>query len=189
MPVIQVTLIEGYEDRTKARLCQRLSAAARSVIPAPPEATTVMVQEVPAAGYLRGAAPAEPAPAGEDPADLVVRFLRGLEARDLPAVAAMLAPGAEMVFPGGATFQRLEELVAWARPRYRFVRKVVERIDTIGGDEGVIVYCFGTLHGEWPDGTGFKGIRYIDRFVIRDGLIQRQDVWNDMGETLLKGPA
>ena len=27
------------------------------------------------------------------------------------------------------------------------------------------------------------GIRYIDRFVIRNGLIIRQDVWNDLAES------
>ncbi len=186
MPVIQVTLIEGYDDATKRKLCRRLSGAARTVIPAKPEATTVLVQEVPAAGYLRGVGPATPAPAGEDPEDLVVRFLRTLEARDLAAGQAMLAPGARMTFPGGTPFQRLEELVAWARPRYRFVRKAIDRIDTVGGEDGAIVYCFGTLQGEWPDGTAFEGIRYIDRFVVRDGLIQDQAVWNDMGETRLK---
>jgi hypothetical protein len=40
----------------------------------------------------------------------------------------------------------------------------------------------GTLHGVWLDGTPFEGIRFIDRFELADGRIQRQDVWNDMAE-------
>ena len=46
----------------------------------------------------------------------------------------------------------------------------------------MVVYCFGTLSGEWLDGTPFAGIRFIDRFTLRDGLLADQTVWNDMGE-------
>jgi hypothetical protein len=44
-----------------------------------------------------------------------------------------------------------------------------------------VVYIRGTLHGQWPDGTDFAGIHFIDRFELRDGLIRRQNVWNDAG--------
>src|SRR6056297_2944660 len=182
MPVIQVSLVEGYDEAVKRRLCKRLSDAARTVIPAKPEATIVMVQDVPAAGYLRGLTPPKPAVAGRDGGEIVVDFLKALEARDLPKAQSFLAPDAAMTFPGGARFTRLDDLIAWAKPRYRFVTKTVDRIDVAGSDEGPVVYCFGTLAGEWPDGTAFSGIRYIDRFLLQDGLIREQDVWNDMGE-------
>jgi hypothetical protein len=45
-----------------------------------------------------------------------------------------------------------------------------------------VVYTRGTLAGEWPDGTAFGGIRFIDRFEVTDGFITRQDVWNDLAE-------
>jgi hypothetical protein len=38
--------------------------------------------------------------------------------------------------------------------------------------------------GELPDGTPYSGIRFIDRFTVRDGKLVDQNVWNDMGETL-----
>ncbi len=57
-----------------------------------------------------------------------------------------------------------------------------------GGDTGASVYCFGTLGGEWPDGTAFDGIRFIDRFELQGGLITRQDVWNDMAEVARHEP-
>ena len=47
-----------------------------------------------------------------------------------------------------------------------------------------IVYCFGTLNGEWPDGQAFSGIRFIDRFEITQGRITRQQVWNDIAEVV-----
>jgi len=43
-----------------------------------------------------------------------------------------------------------------------------------------VVYNYGDLRGEWADGTPFSGIRYIDRFVVRDGRIVDQKVWNDL---------
>ena len=61
----------------------------------------------------------------------------------------------------------------------------MERFETVAGEDETIVYSLGTLYGEWPDGTPFEGNRYIDRFVVRDGLIVSQDVWNDSAERLL----
>jgi hypothetical protein len=78
---------------------------------------------------------------------------------------------------------KLEELVSWAQGRYQQVGKTYEKFDESWGDESCVVYCFGSLHGIWLDGTPFEGIRFIDRFEIVDGLIQRQDVWNDLAET------
>lgn len=113
------------------------------------------------------------------PAERIVRdYLAAMEARDLPRAHAHLAPGFAMTFPGGVRMTSLPELVAWSAPRYRFVKKTYERFDALGD----LCYCFGTLHGEWPDGTPFAGIRFIDRFELSGGRILRQDVWNDMGE-------
>lgn len=112
-------------------------------------------------------------------AERIVRaYLAAMEARDLAAAQAHLAPGFAMTFPGGVRMTSLPELVAWSGSRYRFVRKTCERFDAWGD----LCYCLGTLHGEWPDGTPFADIRFIDRFELSGGLILRQDVWNDMGE-------
>lgn len=117
-----------------------------------------------------------------DPAaETLTRFLRLMEARDLAAASALLAPGFRMVFPGGVEMERLEELVAWSRERYRWVRKTFDRIESTGE----AVWVSGKLAGEWLDGRAFEGIRYVDRFELKDGLIVRQDVWNDMGEARL----
>jgi hypothetical protein len=115
------------------------------------------------------------------PRAIVESFLRSLEARDLAAAAALLRPGARMTFPGGNVFHRLEDLVAWSGPRYRFVRKRFDRFDEIDlGGGRAIVYCLGTLSGEWPDGRPLAGVRYVDRFEIEAGWIVDQQVWNDL---------
>ena len=127
---------------------------------------------------------------GRTGGELVKAFLETLEARDLAGAKAMLAPGFAMTFPGGARFSTLEELVAWARPRYQWVRKRYDRFDEVPGAAGEgAVYCHGTLHGVWPDGTPFEGIRFIDRFTIRDGKLADQLVWNDIAEVQAKSRA
>lgn len=185
MPLIHVTLIAGYSDDLKLRLTQALSRAARAVIPAKPEATIIAVNDVPPSGYLRGTEPPQPAAEPEAPETVVQRFLTALADRDLPTAEACLAPDVSMVFPGNRRFGKLEELVTWSKDRYRWVKKRIDHLETTGGDEGPVVTCFGTLYGEWPDGTAFNDVRFIDRFTLRDGLIADQFVWNDLAEAIL----
>ena len=109
-------------------------------------------------------------------------FLAAMEARDLETARSMLATDFAMVFPGGRKMTRLEDLVAWAASRYRRVKKRIEQTETTSNEATKTVYVIGTLYGEWPDGSEFDGIRFIDRFVLSDGVIVQQDVWNDLAE-------
>lgn len=118
-------------------------------------------------------------------ADVIRTYLDAMERRDLAAAQALLAPGFFMLFPGGKRFESLEALVEWARPRYRRALKTYERFDAAPQPDGAaVVYCFGTLHGELNDGTPYAGIRFIDRFTVREGKLVDQMVWNDMAEVL-----
>lgn len=182
MPVVEIHLIEGYDDNTKARLGQALTDAVRQVVPADPDAVTILTHEVAASGYMRGGKPRKPAPALPDPRTIVHDYLAAMERRDLTGAEQFLGAGFHMTFPGGVHMTRLSELVDWAKGRYRSVTKTYDGFDVAGGDTGARVYCFGTLSGEWPDGTAFDGIRFVDRFELQGGLITRQDVWNDLAE-------
>lgn len=186
MPVVRVTLIEGYSDETRQRLGHALTDAVRSTIAAPLEGITIAIEELKPENYMRGRQSRTPGAAKPDPADIVRSFLQAMEDRDLDAARSHLAPEFRMTFPGPAEFKTLEELIAWAKPRYRFVRKTYEHFDACAGEAGSAVYCHGTLSGEWPDGTPFEGIRFIDRFEIADGLIRRQQVWNDLAESMTR---
>ena len=117
------------------------------------------------------------------PEDTVRSYLAAMERRDLAAARDHLAPGFQMIFPGGRRFDSLEALVEFAKGRYRSARKKYERFDTAGE----VVYCFGLLSGERLDGTPYDGIRFIDRFTVRGGKLVDQQVWNDMAETLNGG--
>ena len=182
MPVVTVTLIEGYDEATRRRLGEALTDAVRASIAAPLEGVTVVLDEVAPGNYLRGRAPRRPGPPLPDPAETVRGFLAALEARDLERARAFLAEDFEMTFPGAARFTRLEDLVAWARDRYRSVTKTIEAMETLPAAAGVTVYCRGRLAGEWPDGSPFEGIRFVDRFELAEGKLRRQEVWNDLAE-------
>ena len=112
-----------------------------------------------------------------------------MQARDLSAASALLAPEFVMHFPGHTAMHTLSELVSWAKGRYKSIAKDYERFDESWGDGVTTVYCSGTLRGVWLDGSSFEGVRFIDRFDIADGKIRRQDVWNDLAETLAHRPA
>lgn len=116
------------------------------------------------------------------PRDLVDKFLRSLEARDLPTAAAFLAPGMVMTFPGNKRMASLQELVAWSKDRYRKVTKTYHRFDEFTAGDVTTIYCSGVLNGEWISGQPLKDIRFIDRFEIKNGLITDQQVWNDLAE-------
>lgn len=115
--------------------------------------------------------------------DIVRTYLRLMEARDLEAASAYLADEVTIVFPGGRTFTSLAEQVASSAGRFRSVTKTFERVDVASDEDQYVVYVFGTLRGESLDGSAFEGIRFIDRFVLEDGLIVSQMVWNDLAES------
>lgn len=183
MPVIEVHLLEGYGPEDRCRLGECLTDAVRMVVPAPPEAVTIMIHEMPKDNYYRGRTNRTPAAALPDPCELVERFLSHLGARELTDAKAFLSETAVLQFPGAEPLHILEALVEWSKPRYRSIEKHIEGTEALqsSGDE-TIVYCRGTLSGEWPDGSTFENIRFIDRFELVNGKITRQDVWNDLAE-------
>ncbi len=181
MPVVTVTLLPFYPPEVEARLVGRLARATRSVIHASQAGTTVFVQH--ASTYQRdGRVLTAGGAVVPDGSALVQSFLQRMQDRDLPAASALLAPDFTMQFPASGPMHRLEELLAWAGARYRQIAKRYDGFDECWDDDATIVYCRGTLYGTWLDGRSFEGIRFIDRFRIVDGLISRQDVWNDLGE-------
>lgn len=183
MPVITVTLIEGYSEATRFDFEKRLTDAARLAIGAAPDGITVIIHEVPPANYMRGRTSKTPGKPPTPPAELVLGYLAAMEERDFERARQFLGEEFFMVFPGGRRFEGtsgLEELAAWSATRYRSVTKTYEAVEESPGDDGAIVHCHGTLAGTWLDGSEFRGIRFIDRFTVRDGKLFDQRVWNDL---------
>ena len=181
MPITQITLLPGYPAEVRERLVERVSAAVRATIASPEAGITTYVHE--AVTYRRdGRVFTEGRAALPVASELVRAFLQAMEARDLERARGFLAPGFEMLFPGGVRPASLEALVQRSALRYRRVGKRIERIDECFAADGTVVYVHGVLHGQWPDGAEFDGIRFIDRFLVVDGLRARQEVWNDLAE-------
>ncbi|MGQ7261010.1 nuclear transport factor 2 family protein [Vreelandella sp. V005] len=107
-------------------------------------------------------------------------FLTAMEARDLASAERYLATHVVMQFPGAPPMQRLNEVVEWAKTRYRRVSKTFHAVDQCLYPNHCVVVCHGELAVEWLDGSTSTGVRFIDRFELTDGLITRQDVWNDL---------
>lgn len=130
--------------------------------------------------------PALAAERHDGPQALALRYLAAMERRDLDAARGLVTADAEFVFPGGARRSDLSAIVTGSSGRYRSIAKHIERCDLCERTDGTaIVYVLGSLYGQWPDGAAFSGIRFVDRFEIAGGLIRRQEVWNDSGETRL----
>lgn len=181
MPIVEAHILQGYDRTEKSRLCEALTQAVRFVVPAPLDAITVVLHELPSQNYMRGGSLRTPAPALPDPARIVMDYLRAMEDRDLDKARTFLGDGFKMVFPGTSPMSTLDELIEWAQPRYRFVTKTYDCVEAFQA-ERTVVYTRGTLSGEWPDGSAFSGIRFIDRFELEGGKIRRQEVWNDIAE-------
>lgn len=118
---------------------------------------------------------------------VVEAYLERSMVPDPEGAAAYMAKDVKITFTGGRQFAAPSETSAFNAKRYAWVKKRPGRMDAAldptTGD--VHVYNTGHLYGAWPDGTAFDGNRYMDTFVVRDGLITETQVWNDSAEWLL----
>jgi hypothetical protein len=119
----------------------------------------------------------------EEAIGLVERFLRLMEVRDLETAERLMAPGLKITFPGNRHFSSQREVVAAAVGRYQWIKKRFDKIDAFPQDDAIIVYVLGTLYGVNMNDIAFADIRFIDRFLLRNGRIEQQDVWNDLAES------
>jgi ketosteroid isomerase-like protein len=124
-------------------------------------------------------------------ADIVNEFLRLIMLPDPVAARRYTASNMKILFTGGRAMREPADCTKFNAARYKWVKKRIERTETVLQNEeslklgDTVVYSLGTLYGEWPDGTPFEGNRYVDRYVVRDGLITHMDVWNDSAEWML----
>jgi hypothetical protein len=124
-------------------------------------------------------------------ADIVNEFLRLIMIPDPIAASRYTAPDMKILFTGGRAMREPADCTRFNAARYKWVKKRIERTDAVipaeieiqNGES--IVYSIGTLYGEWPDSKPFEGNRYVDRYVVKNGLITQMDVWNDSAEWIL----
>ncbi|VFR39350.1 Putative inner membrane protein [plant metagenome] len=134
------------------------------------------------------------APISSDAADaadaarkIVDTYLTVLMKPDPEGARRYVAADLRIRFTGGRAMDDPAQCTAFNASRYRWVKKRFESTDVVVGatPRSAVVYNRGTLYGEWLDGTPFEGNRYVDRYVLREGLIVEMDVWNDSAEWML----
>lgn len=118
--------------------------------------------------------------------EIVEAYLEASMIPDPESAERFIAPNLVFTFTGGRQFRHPRDAAAFNAQRYLWVKKRREHSDACWSGEDITVYNIGTLYGAWPDGTPFENNRYVDRFVIRDNLIIKMDVWNDSAERLLQ---
>lgn len=123
--------------------------------------------------------------------DVVNEFLRLIMIPDPPAASRYTAPDMKILFTGGRAMRAPADCTKFNASRYKWVKKRIDRTDVViqtteeAASGETVVYSIGTLYGQWPDGAPFEGNRYVDRYVVKNGLITHMDVWNDSAEWLL----
>ncbi len=133
------------------------------------------------------ATPASPSKAAE----VVNEFLRLVMIPDPAAASRYTAADLKIIFTGKRTMREPAQCTKFNALRYKWVKKRIERTDVVlsSAQEAelgeTVVYSIGTLYGEWPDGQAFEGNRYVDRYVVKNGLITQMDVRNDSAEWML----
>ena len=122
---------------------------------------------------------------------VVNEFLRLIMIPDPQAASRYTAPDMKITFTGKRAMREPADCTKFNASRYKWVKKSIERTDVViptaqEAELGeTVVYSIGTLYGEWPDGQAFEGNRYVDRYVVKQGLITHMDVWNDSAEWIL----
>jgi hypothetical protein len=131
--------------------------------------------------------PKQCADTGLDPAGTVNEYLRILMIPDPANAMQFVAPDLRIRFTGARAMRAPAECAAFNASRYAWVKKRIDSTEVVTGGtlEETVVYSLGTLYGAWPDGTPFEGNRYVDRYVVKHGLITQMDVWNDSAEWLM----
>ena len=121
------------------------------------------------------------------PAELVNEYLRIVMVPDPEGAMRFVSPDLQIRFTGNRAMTAPADCSAFNAGRYKWVKKKIEKTELVAGGspDETVVYSVGTLYGEWPDGTPFAGNRYVDRYVVSQGLITRLDVWNDSAEWLM----
>lgn len=162
MPVIETTLIEGYDAQTKARLMKGMARVVRSVMAAPPEGIVTVIREVAASSYARGGVSRVPGPPLPPAVDVVSAFVQAVAAGDRDKAASFLAPDFSAADRTGRPVGLDDLLSAGRRSHSRF--------DEALGDDAVTVFAQGTAEG--AAGGGF-----IERYTLSGALIAAYACW------------
>lgn len=172
MPVVETTILEGYDAATKSRLLKGMMRAVRSVMAAPPDGIVTILREVHPSAYARGGVSRIPGPPLPPATDVATAFAEALEKGDEAAAGALATPD----FAGLGLQGERHDLAGLIGASTK-LRKTYQRFDDAMTDEDRIVFGQGTLEGTAPDGSPLSGVRFVERFRIAGALVAELEIW------------
>lgn len=119
---------------------------------------------------------------------LVTRYLDLFMEGKVEEAESMLAPGADLIFPGGAVQHSLTEVAEEVARLYESINKTVTRTWAAHFGDDIIVTMTGFLFGVSRTFGTFEDVRFIDFFTVRDGKIIAQEVINDAAQVGVVDP-
>lgn len=161
MPIVQATIIEGYDDATKARLLQGMTRVVLSVMAAKPEAVVALLNEVKPSAYARGGVSRVPGPPLPPAVEVVREYVMMLSAGDDRAARALLSEEACFIDRMGESGDPLSILTSLGALGYT-------DFDEALTDDGSVVYA-----------RGAQGSDSVERFHIRGGRIVSIQSWGN----------
>jgi len=172
MPVVETTIIEGYDAATKARLLKGMTRVVRSVMAAPPEGVVTILRELSPSSYARGGVSRVPGPPLPPAIEVAAALAAALAKGDAAAAGELVTESFAALDPRGRSLT-LQEAVAAAAS----LKKTFEAFDEALTDEGSLVFAHGTLAGADAEGRAVSGIRFVDRFRMAGPRISEQVTW------------
>lgn len=120
--------------------------------------------------------------------ELVDRYLTLFMEGRLDEAQACLAPGARLIFPGGAVQTSLPDVAAEVGRLYESVAKSIDRTWSANLGDDIVVTTTGYLSGTSRTSGEFERVRFIDFFTVREGRIVAQEVINDAAQVGVVAP-
>lgn len=159
MPVVQMTVIEGYDDATKSRLLKGMTHVVLSVMAAKPDGVVTMLNEVKPSAYARGGVSRVPGPPLPPGVEVVQGFAQALLAADSARAAGYLGEGCACTGAGGAERNPL-------RMREWLADLDYADFDEALTEDGTVVYA-----------RRKRGAGSVERFHVRQGRIVDIQSW------------
>lgn len=161
MPVVQTTVIEGYDDATKARLLQGMTRVVLSVMAAKPDGVVTLLNEVKASAYARGGVSRIPGPPLPPATQVVQQFCAALSSKSTESAQELLLEDARFVDAQGQQQAVLTLLSQLGNLDYT-------EFDEALTDDGSVVYA-----------RREKDMGSVERFHVRQGRIVSVRSWGD----------
>lgn len=172
MPVVETTIIQGYDDATKARLLKGMTRVVRSVMAAPPDGVVTILRELAPSSYARGGVSRVPGPPLPPATELAEKLAAALAGGNEAVAGSLVTADFVATDAQGVTLTLAETLAASSG-----VTRSYESFTEALTDDGSLVFAHGTLSGTCADGKSLSGMRFIDRFRIAGPLIAERVTW------------